>query len=195
MPRLEPKQMPMPPEQLRQMLIFGLLAELRINLYHDLKKILGDHEGKEVHRQLYNMSAHRSAHGYLGPNPTVRQIIETELANFPLLGFELWGEVKQENGEEVYYEHITKCPFWEYTKMKGIKEMPCDITCKYDSERAMKEEVGRWECLSRLADGKDKCLYRIRPFKHFEKEDEIKKILFKRTRLDSKYTERFNDDY
>ena len=192
---LKPAPAPIPPEQFKDMLIFGLLAELRINLYHDLKKILGDREGKEVHRKLYNMSAARSVDNYLGPNPEVKTIVETELLNFRLIGFELTGTMEIEDGEEVFYEHITKCPFWEYTKMKGIKEMPCDITCKYDSERGMHDEIGRWECLSRLVDGKEKCLFRIRPFKHYKKEDEIKKIMFKRTRLDSKYTERFNDDY
>jgi hypothetical protein len=195
MPMLKPAPAPIPVEQLRQMLIFGLLAELRINLYHDLKKLLGDRKGKEVHKELYNMSAHRSAHAYLGPHPTVRQIVMTELLNFPLLGFQLEGEVTEEDGEEVFYEHITRCPFWEYTKMKGFREMPCDVTCKYDSERAMKEEIGRWECISRLADGAEKCLFRIRPFKHYEQEEQVRKIMFNRTRLESKYTERFNDDY
>ena len=182
-------------EQRKDMLIFGFLNELRVNLYHDLKEILGEWEGKEVHKQLYNKSADRGFHAVLGPDTTVKELVEMELLNFPLFGMELWGEEKIENGEKVYYEHITKCPFWEYTKMKGIKEMPCDVTCRYDSERGMKEEIGRWECLSRLADGADKCVYRIRPFKHFEKEDEIKKIMFKRTRLEYKYTEQFNDDY
>jgi len=192
---LEAAKAPMPVDKLKDMLIFGILNELRMNLYQDLKKILGDREGKEVHKKLYNMSADRSVKNYLGPNPSVRQIVELELLNFRLLGFELTGHMEIEDGEEVFYEHITKCPFWEYTKMKGIKEMPCDVTCRYDSERGMKEEIGRWECLSRLADGADKCVYRIRPFKHFEKEDEIKKIMFKRTRLEYKYTEQFNDDY
>ncbi len=191
---LKPSEAPMPPEQLKSMLIFGMLAELRINLYHDLKKLLGDREGKEIHRALYNLSAGRSVDNYLGPNPQIRQIVELELLNFRLLGFELTGRMEIEDGEEVYYEHITKCPFWEYTKMKGLKEMPCDITCKYDAERGVKEEIGRWECLQRLVDGKDSCIYRIRPFKHY-KEDEIKNIMFKRTRLEYKYTERFNDDY
>lgn len=192
---LKPANPPMPLEQLKGMLIFGLLAELRINLYHDLKKLLGDREGKEIHRKLYNLSAGRSVDAYLGPNPTIKQIVELELLNFKLLGFELTGHMEMEDGEEVYYERITRCPFWEYTKMKGLKEMPCDITCKYDSERGMAEEIGRWECLQRLADGKDKCIFRIRPFKHYQKEEELKRIMFNRTRLDYKYTERFNDDY
>jgi hypothetical protein len=192
--KIEPMKPPIPAEQLKSMLVFGMLAELRINLYHDLKKLLGDKEGKEVHRKLYNMSAKRSVDSYLGPHPTVRKIVETELLNFTLLGFELEGYVEIEDGEEVFYEHISKCPFWEYTKMRRIQEMPCDITCKYDSERAMGEEIGRWECVQRLVDGKDKCIFRIRQFKHLEKEEDIKKIMFNRTRLDSKYTERFNDD-
>ncbi|MCP4197847.1 MAG: hypothetical protein GY762_11925 [Proteobacteria bacterium] len=193
MRKLESAEPPVPMEQLKEMLTFGLLCELRVNLYHDLKKILGDRMGKDVHRQLYNMSSSRSAHGYLGGDFSMENIMKLELLNFPLLGFDVHVEVNEEDGRDVYYEHITRCPFWEYTKMKGIKEMPCDITCKYDSERAMKEGIGRWECLSRQADGKDECLFRIRPFRQFEKEDDIKKILFNRTRLRYKYTERFND--
>lgn len=192
---IKPPELPMPIDKIKDMLIFGMLAELRINLYHDLKKILGDRMGKDVHRRLYNMSSDRAVHNYLGPNPGVRKIVELELVNFQAMGFELKGRVEIEDGEEVFYEHFTRCPFLEYTKMKGIKEMPCDITCKYDSERGMSDEIGRWECLSRMADGKDECVFRIRSFKHFKSEEEIKKIMFNRTRLDTKYTERFNDDY
>ncbi|MFC1670055.1 hypothetical protein ACFL20_06640 [Spirochaetota bacterium] len=195
MPKLVAPEPPMPMEKIKDMLIFGLLAELRINLYHGLKQTLGDRKGREVYKQLYNDSSRRAVDNYLGPNPSVRKIVELELLNFQAMGFELEGTVEIEDGEEVFYEFFYKCPFWEYTKMKGIKEMPCDITCKYDSERGMDDGVGRWECLSRLADGADKCVFRIRDFKHFEKEDEIKKVLYDRTRLNSRYTERFNDDY
>jgi len=194
MAKLKPAKMPykLSEEQRKDMMIFGFLNELRINLYHDLKEILGEREGKEVHKKLYNMSADRGFHAALGPDTTIKELVEMELLNFPLFGMELWGEEKIENGEKVYYEHITKCPFWEYVKMKGFKESPCNITCKYDAERGVKQGIGRWETISRMPDGAEKCVYRIRPFKHYEKEDEVKNILFNRTRLTAKYTERFN---
>ncbi len=194
MTKLKPAKMPfvVSKEKRKEMLIFGFLNELRINTYHDLKAILGDRLGKEVHKELYNRSADRGFHAVLGPECTIKELVEFELLNFPLFGMELWGEEKIENGEKVYYEHITKCPFWDYVKMKGYKESPCDITCKYDAERAVKGGVGRWETIQRMPDGASKCIYRIRPFKHYEEEEEIQKIMFQRTRLESKYTERFN---
>lgn len=193
--KLEAPAPPLPIDQLKDMLIRGILAELRINLYHDLKKILGDKKGKAVYKEFYRRSSDRAVHNYLGPKPSVKQIVMLELVNFKLFGFELTGTMEIEDGEEVYYEHFTKCPFLDYTRMKGYKEMPCDTICKYDSERGMDDEIGRWECLSRMADGASECVFRIREFRHFEKEDEIKKLMFKRTRLKSKYTERFNDVY
>ncbi len=193
--QLEAPEPPLPIDQLKDMLIRGILAELRINLYHDLKKILGDKKGKEVYKEFYRRSSERAVHNYLGPNPSVRTIVELELVNFKLFGFELTGTMEIEDGEEVFYEFFTKCPFLEYTRMKGYDEMPCDTICKYDSERGIDDEVGRWECLSRMADGAEQCVFRIRPFKHFEDEEEIKKLMFDRTRLNSKYTERFRDDY
>jgi hypothetical protein len=194
MTKLKPAKLPFPvsDEQRKSMLIFGFLNELRINLYHDLKAILGDRKGKEVHKELYNMSADRSVHAALGDNCTIKELIEIELLNFPLFGMELWGEEVEEDGELVYYEHITKCPFWDYVQMKGFKESPCDITCKYDAERGIKTGIGRWETISRMPDGYDKCVYRIRPFSHFEQEEKIKNLMFNRTRLHSKYSERFN---
>jgi len=193
--KLEPPKLPVPELQIKTMIIENLLAELRINLYHDLKKILGDRLGKEVHKQLYIMSSDRSVQNYLGKKPPVETIVMHELTNFNMVGFQLEGYREIEDGEEVFYEHFSRCPFNDYTKKKGIEEMPCDITCKYDSENAMKNEIGRWECLQRLADGADKCIFRIRSFKHYDKEEDIKKIVFDRTRLNSKYTERFRDDY
>ncbi len=194
MTKLKPAELPfvVSEERRKDMVIFGFLNELRINIYHDLKKILGERRGKEVHKELYNKSANRGFHKALGPDCSIKELIEFELLNFPLYGMELWGEEKIENGEKVYYEHITKCPFWDYVKMKGYKESPCDITCKYDAERGVKTGIGRWETIQRMPDGASKCIYKIRPFKRYEKEKEIQNIMSKRTRLNSKYTERFN---
>jgi hypothetical protein len=192
--RLSPAKMPfvISDEKKKDILIFGFLNELRVNLYHDLKAILGDRLGKEVHKKLYNLSADRGFHAALSPDCTIRELVEIELLNFPLFGMELWGEEVVENGIKVCYEHITKCPFWNYVQMKGYKESPCDITCKYDAERGVKTGIGRWETIQRMPDGASECIYRIRPFSHFEQEETIKKLMFNRTRLDSKYSERFN---
>jgi len=55
-----------------------------------------------------------------------------------------------ENGEEVYYEHLVKCPFLNMAKKMGISELPCDFICNYAVEVATRDKRGRWEIISRM---------------------------------------------
>jgi len=187
--------LPIPKEQLVGMILNNLLLSARITNYFDLKEILGDKRGKEVHRKLYSIGAMRTAKKYLSHHPSIMEILMGELMNFEFVGFNVWAEQAEEKGETVFYEHITNCPFLNYYRQEGItREKPCDITCKYDVEdNANKGAIGRWECMQRMADGHDECIFRIRPFKHFDDEQEIKRVFYDRVRLNYGYTARLND--
>ena len=91
--------------------------------------------------------------------------MKRELISFPMIGFELHIDQEMENGEEVYYEHLTKCPFLDMTKKMGIAELPCDFICGYDVEVALRDKRGRWEIISRMGDGASECQFRIREWK------------------------------
>jgi hypothetical protein len=154
----------MPIEQQREILR-SQLASSRINLYFDLKKILGDKQGEETFRKLYDESIKRIRKNFPSEKIPVAELMKRELVSFPVLGFELAIEHKVENGEDVYYEHMTKCPFLEMVKKMNTPESPCDFLCNYDVELAMRDKRGRWEIISRMGDGKEECKFRIREWK------------------------------
>ncbi|HUT83129.1 MAG TPA: hypothetical protein VMX95_00650 [Thermodesulfobacteriota bacterium] len=154
----------MPIEQQRQILR-DQLASAQINLYFDLKKVLGEKQGVEVFRKLYDEGIQRIRSRFPGGKVPVGELMKRELVSFPVLGFELAVEHQVENGEDVYCEHVTKYPFLEMAKKMNVPESPCDFLCNYDVELAVKDKRGRWEIRSRMGDGKEECLFRIREWK------------------------------
>jgi len=145
--------------------ILNVLVSDRINLYLDLKKVLGEKEGVEVFKKLYDEGMKRIRKNFPGGKLPVGELMKRELVSFPMLGFELYIDHEVENGEDVYYEHLTKCPFLDMAKKMGIADSPCDFICAYDVEVALRDKRGRWEIISRMGDGAPECQFRIRDWK------------------------------
>ena len=162
--RLQKPDKPIPIEE-RLEKILNILVSDRINLYLDLKKVLGEKEGTEVYKKLYDESMKRIRKNFPGGKLSVGELMKRELVSFPMLGFELYIDHEVENGEDVYYEHLTKCPFLDMAKKMGISELPCDFICSYDVEVALRDKRGRWEIISRMGDGAPECQFRIRDWK------------------------------
>ena len=162
--RIPKPDKPMPAEEQLEKVRAAYTSD-RINLYLDLKKILGEKQGEEVFKKLYDEGMKRIRKNFPGGKLPVGELMKRELVSFPVLGFELHIDHEVEDGEDVYYEHLTKCPFLNMAKKMGIAELPCDFICNYDVEVALRDKRGRWEVLSRMGDGKDECLFRIREWK------------------------------
>lgn len=145
--------------------ILPMLVSDRINLYLDLKKVLGEEKGSEVFKKLYDEGMKRIRKNFPGGKIPIGELMKRELTSFPMLGFDLFIEHEVENGEDVYYEHLIKCPFLDMAKKMGLKESPCDFICGYDVELALRDKRGRWEIKSRMGDGASECQFRIRDWK------------------------------
>jgi predicted hydrocarbon binding protein len=150
-------------EQLQRMR--AAYASDRINLYLDLKKVLGEKEGTEVFKKLYDEGMKRIRKNFPGGKLSILELMKREMISFPVLGFELTFDQEVENGEDVYYEHLTKCPFLDMAKKMGISESPCDFICGYDVEVALRDKRGRWEVISMMGNGGKECQFRIRDWK------------------------------
>jgi len=144
-------------EKLRDQLVSD-----RINLYLDLKKILGEEKGTELFKKLYDEGMKRLRKNFPGGKLPIGELMKRELISFPVLGFDLFIDHEVENSEDVYYEHLTTCPFLNMAKKMGISELPCDFICNYDVEVATRDKRGRWEIISRMGDGASECQFRIR---------------------------------
>jgi len=152
---------PIPLEVQREKLISAYTGE-RINLHTDLIKLLGREEGEKLYKQLYYETMKRVRQNLPGGKLPIPELMKRELISFPVLGFELEIDEEEENGEQVFYEHLTKCPFLDKAREMGITDNVCDFICKYDVEFAAKDKRGRWEVISRMGDGDKECQFRIR---------------------------------
>ena len=159
--RLPKPEKPIPIEAQLEKLREQMVSE-RINLYLDLKKILGADTGTEVFKKLYDEGMKRIRKNFPGGKLPVGELMKRELISFPVLGFELHIDQEMENSKEKCTQHLTKCPFLNMAKKMGISELPCDFICNYDVEVATRDKRGRWEILSRMGDGKQECQFRIR---------------------------------
>jgi hypothetical protein len=145
--------------------VLAVMVMDRINLYLDLKKVLGEKEGTEVFKKLYDEGIKRIRKNAPGGKLSILELMKREMISFPVLGFELTFDHEIENGEDVYYEHLTKCPFLDMAKKMGIAESPCDFICGYDVELAHRDKRGRWEIISMMGKGGKECQFRIRDWK------------------------------
>jgi hypothetical protein len=95
-----------------------------INLYLALKKILGEAKEAEVFKRLYDEGMQCLRKYFPGGKLPVGEIMKRELVSFPLLGFELFIAHEVESNEDVYYEHLVKCPFLTMTKKWAYANCP-----------------------------------------------------------------------
>ena len=159
--RIPKPEREMPAEEMLDKVRLAYASD-RINLYLDLKKVLGEEKGDEFFKKLYDEGIKRIRANFPGGKLSVGELMKRELISFPVMGFELHIDHEVEDGEDVYYEHLTKCPFLDMARRMGISEIPCDFICSYDVELALRDKRGRWEILSRMGDGKEECQFRIR---------------------------------
>ncbi len=152
---------PIPLEMQREKLISAFTAE-RVNLHTDLIKLLGEDEGEKLYKKLYYETIKRVRKNFPGGKLPIAELMKRELISFPVLGFELEIDQENEDGEEVFYEHLTKCPFLDKAKELGIEDNVCDFICKYDVEFAALDKRGRWKVISRMGDGDEECQFQIR---------------------------------
>lgn len=162
--RLEKPDKEIPLEEQKNKILTMLISD-RLHLYQDLKNILGEKDGVELFKKLYDEGMKRIRKNFPGGKLPIGDLMKRELISFPMIGFDLYIDHEVENGEDVYYEHITKCPFLETAQKIGFQEKPCDFICSYDVEVAIRDKRGRWEIKSRMGDGETECQFRIRDWK------------------------------
>ena len=144
------------------------LREQRNEVAQSLHKMMDENPGDKwnaAHQAAYDEGMKRIRKNFPGGKLPVGELMKRELVSFPMLGFELYIDHEVENGEDVYYEHLTKCPFLDMAKKMGIADSPCDFICAYDVEVALRDKRGRWEIISRMGDGAPECQFRIRDWK------------------------------
>ncbi|RMF92841.1 MAG: hypothetical protein D6734_11360 [Candidatus Schekmanbacteria bacterium] len=158
MTKLEGKMMP--EEKQKEMLIESNALKFS-ELYLGLIEAYGKEEGEKMYEEIYET---RFKAGQSAEKPPLDEIIRKELSIFPVLGWKLWAEKKEEDGKGVWYEHLEHCPYLAATRKRNLPD-PCPILCDLDSKFGEKYGLGKWERIKHVPSGDDECCFRITPLK------------------------------
>lgn len=148
-------------EKQRDMLIESVALKLPL-LRQGLIATYGDEKGKTIYDDLFETNYKRRSKQFEGKD--IGDIMMAEANMFPLMGWELRIEKKEENNEPVWYEHLTKCPHLDATRKHKLP-LPCEIICDMDVKMATKHKLGRWERLKHMPSGDSECCFKIKRFK------------------------------
>ncbi len=147
-------------EDQRDMLVDFLSLQLP-KLHQQLTGAYGEEKGQEIYDKLYEMEfMSRSGH-FIGKD--VGEVMLAEMEIFPIMGWKLWVEKREEDGVTYWYEHLQNCPPLEACRKYGLSD-PCNVVCAPEIKLAEKNKIGKWERLTHLASGDKECLFKIRNF-------------------------------
>lgn len=148
-----------PWEKQRDMLIEAVALKLPL-LYQSLIATYGEEKGKQIYEELFETNFKRRSARFQGKS--IVDVMMAEIEVFPAFGWEIWIEKKEENGQVVCYEHLSRCPHLDATKKYNLP-LPCAIICDMDCKYGEKYKVGKWERLKHMPSGDPECCFRITP--------------------------------
>lgn len=150
-----------PWEKQKEMLVEAVALKLPL-LHSSLVETYGEEKGRQMYDEIFETNFKKRAKRFEGKS--IVNIMMAEVDVFPTFGWDIWIEKKEEDGKEVCYEHLGKCPHLEATRKYGLPQ-PCDIICGMDCEMGKKYKVGLWEQMSHIPSGDMECCFKITTYK------------------------------
>ncbi len=129
-------------------------------LYASLEETYGAEKGRQIYDEIFETNFQKRAKVF--KDKSIVDIMMAEIDVFPAMGWDIWIEKKEEDGKEVCYEHLGKCPHLEGTRKYKMPD-PCDLICGMDCKMGHKYKVGKWEQVSHLPSGDKECCFKITP--------------------------------
>ncbi len=150
-----------PWEQQRDTLIERCALKLPL-LYQSLVATYGEEKGKEIYNDLFEENFKKRAKMFEGKD--IGDIMMAEIDSFPAMGWDIWIERKEEDGEPAWFEHLGKCPHLEATRKYKMPD-PCALICDMDCDMGAKYKVGKWQRMKHMPSGDEECCFKITRFK------------------------------
>ena len=150
-----------PWEKQKEMLIE--VAEMKLpRLYASLEETYGAEKGRQIYDEIFETNFQKRAAVF--KDKSIVDIMMAEIDVFPAMGWDIWIEKKEEDGKEICYEHLGKCPHLEGTRKYKMPD-PCDLICGMDCRMGQKYKVGKWEQVSHMPSGDMECCFKITTYK------------------------------
>ncbi len=159
MDKLVGKEMPL--EKQRDILVDRCALKLPL-LHQSLVATYGEEKGVKIYEELFEENFKKRTKQFEGKD--IGDIMMAEIDMFPAMGWKIWIEKQEENGEPVWYEHLEKCPHLDATRKYKLPD-PCSIVCDMDCTMGEKYNVARWERVKHIPSGDSECCFKITRFK------------------------------
>ena len=127
-------------------------------LFQSLVSAYGPEKGKTIYDELFEENFKKRSSRFEGKD--IGDIMMAEIDMFPAMGWKIWVEKCEENGLDVWYEHLGKCPHLEATRKYKLPD-PCPLICDMDCVLGEKYKVAHWERMKHMPAGDDECCFRI----------------------------------
>ncbi len=147
----------MPWEQQRQILIETAALKLPM-LYQSLVGLYGEEKGRKIYDELFEENFKKRSARFADKD--IGDIMMAEIDMFPAMGWKLWVEKKEADGETAWFEHLEKCPHLEATRKYKLPD-PCPLICDMDCVMGEKYRIARWERLKHMPAGDSECCFKI----------------------------------
>jgi len=144
-------------EKQRDILLMQTALKLPL-LYQTLVEVYGQEKGRSIYDEIFEANFKKRTAQFAGRD--FGDIMMYEIDMFPAMGWKLWVEKTEENGEPVWYEHLERCPHLEATRKRGLPD-PCPIICDMDCMLGKKYNVANWELIKHMPRGDSECCFRI----------------------------------
>ena len=155
MDKVNGKEMPI--EKQRDMLLEINSLKLPL-LYQNLIAAYGQEKGRAVYDDLFEINFKRRSKMFEGKD--IGDIMIYEIDMFPALGWKIWIEKKEEDGEPVWYEHLEHCPHLDATRKRKLPD-PCELICEMDCRLGEQHKVAKWQRMKHIPAGDSECCFRI----------------------------------
>ena len=146
-----------PWETQKEMLIDRCALKLPL-LYQSLVQTYGEEKGVKIYNDIFEDGFKKRTKQFEGKD--IGNIMMAEIDMFPAMGWKIWIEKMEENGEPVWYEHLEKCPHLDATKKHNLPD-PCSIICEMDCVMGEKYKVAKWERMKHMPSGDSECCFKI----------------------------------
>lgn len=151
----------MPWEKQKEFLIERTALKLPL-LYQSLVDTYGEEKGKETYDEIFEVNFKKRSKQFVGKD--VGDIMAAEIDMFPAMGWKIWIEKLEEDGEPVWYEHLEKCPHFDATRKFKMPD-PCPLICNMDCTMGEKYKVAKWQRIKHMPSGDSECCFKITRFK------------------------------
>jgi len=134
------------------------ILERDLTVYTVLKDHLGE-EGKKLYHSIKVNLMNKALEKIGQEEIDFERVKQMAGIGDRILGYRLEKDYERDNEIQLSFKN---CPYFEKAKEYGLEKEICDLICEFESQQLKERGIGQMDIISRIAQGADKCIFRLR---------------------------------